>query len=77
MDNIERQSKLDSLHGSLEKTMKAKFKKSVKERGKSIDLGICGPYLALSAIAFVHRRMYHSYFAPDAQWTFPSTDARR
>ena len=35
-----------------------------------------GPYLAPSAIDFVHRRMYHSYFAPDAQRTFPSTDAR-
>ena len=36
-----------------------------------------GPYLALSAIAFVHRCMYHSYFAPDAQQIFPSTDARQ
>lgn len=44
MDNIERQSKVDSLHGSLEKTMKAKFKKSIRkkeERRKHIDLGIC------------------------------------
>jgi len=29
------------------------------------------------AIDFVHRRMHHSYFAPDAQQTFPSTDSRQ
>ena len=28
-----------------------------------------GPYLAPSTIDFVHRRLYHSYFAPDAQRT--------
>ena len=47
------------------------------ESALALTLEDLGPYLALSAIAFVHRRMYHSYFAPDAQWTFPSTDARR
>jgi len=30
-----------------------------------------GPYLAPSAIDFVHRHMYHSYFAPVQSGLFP------
>ena len=35
-----------------------------------------GLHLSLSAIDFVHWRLYNSYFAFSAYWNFPSTDAR-
>ena len=42
MDNIEKQfsSNVDSMYGSLEKMMKVKLKKSVKEIRENIDLEI-------------------------------------
>ena len=55
---------------------KERRKEGRKERGGWVsDPGRrLRPYLSSSAIYFVHWRMYHSYFAPDAQRTFPSTD---